>query len=124
MTTNQPTPTAQSAPTLPEYVELASPSVVIAGVDERLIHLAQMLGAISKGIFSLPVVITSGRDSLHVQGSKHASGQAIDIRTKDKNAEQITLLLHLIHYCGPSYNVSCFDESMLGEQGHIHLEVY
>lgn len=124
MTANQPTPAPAPAQQLPQFVEAASPSVVTAGVDERLIHLAEMLGAISKGIFSLPCVITSGRDSLHVQGSKHASGQAIDIRTKDKTPEQIALLLHLIHYCGPSYNVSCFDESMLGEQGHIHLEIY
>ena len=117
-------PPAPGAAPLPQFVESASPRVVVDGVDERLINLAHTLGALSMGIFGVPCIITSGRDSLHVQGSKHSSGQAIDIRTNDKTPEAVALLLHILHYIGESYHVACFDESQVTSAPHIHLEVW
>lgn len=124
MSTTQPTPAPATPAPLPDFVEVSSPHVVTAGVDERLIHFAHFLGALSKGIFGIPVTITSGKDSLHVSGSKHMLGQAIDIRTKDKTDEAIALLLHIIHYSGLGFHVTAFDETALGDEGHIHLETF
>jgi len=124
MSTTKPEAAPASVTLPPDFVEISSPTVVLAGVDERLLQFAHFLGALSKGIFGIPVIITSGKDSIHVQGSKHALGQAIDIRTKDKTPEANTLLLHIIHYAGETYHVTSFDETALGDEGHIHLETF
>ena len=123
MSTNNPAlePTWQGGP--PDFVELASPKVVIEGVDDRLMNFAHFLGAMSKGLFGCPTIITSGKDSIHVAGSKHMQGKAIDIRTKDKTPDAVALLLHIIHFSGDTQGITCFDETALGAEAHFHLEV-
>jgi len=124
MSTTQPVPSSAQPAPLPDYVELGSPKVVVAGVDERLMQYAHFLGALSKGIFGLPIIITSGKDSIHVSGSKHMLGQAIDIRTKDKTQDANSLLASIIRYTSPGFHVVYFDETALGDEGHIHLEKF
>lgn len=106
----------------PKYYDLASPSVVMDGVVEPLLAFAEYLGMVHRVVFGKQMVVTSGRDSVHVVGSLHAEGKAVDVRTKDLLPDEQALLLHLIAFAGPSNHIACFDERALGAQAHIHLE--
>lgn len=60
--------------------------------------------------------ITSARDGEHMEGSRHDSGEAIDLRTRDmdrETAEQITRDLQ--QELGRDYDVEI-------EKNHIHVE--
>lgn len=107
-----------------ENYQLASPSVNVAGVVEPLMQFVSYLGLIHRLLFNKPLVITSGEDSIHVAGSLHGQGRAVDIRTRDLLPDEQALLLHLLAYAGPSNHIAVFDERALGAEAHIHLEYH
>lgn len=107
----------------PNY-QLATPSVVMAGVKLELVQFVDYLGLVHRVVFSKPLVITSGKDSQHVAGSLHAEGLAVDIRTKDLLPDEQQLLLMLLGYAGPANHIAIFDERALAGQEHIHLEYH
>lgn len=113
---------AAAAPAGPELYQLASPSVVMAGVAEKLIAFVEYLGLVHRVMFNKPLVITSGKDSVHVASSLHAEGRAVDFRTKDLLPDEQQLILTLLAYAAPACKIAVFDERALGDQAHIHLE--
>jgi hypothetical protein len=119
----KPTPTtAPSEPARP--YQLASPAVKIAGVNAKLMDFVTYLALVHSVLFAEPLVITSGIDSIHVAGSLHAQGLAVDIRTRDIDADSQMLLLAILAYAAPANKVAVFDERALGGEAHIHLEYH
>ena len=118
-------PAAIAAPPAePKYYELASPAVVMEGVAEPLVAFVEYLGLVHHVVFNRPLIITSGKDAVHVAGSLHAEGRAVDIRTKDLLPDEQQLLLSLLAYAGPANHMAVFDERALAGQEHIHLEYH
>ena len=115
---------AAAAPATAANYELASPAVNVAGVSDPLMKFVDYLGLVHRVVFAKPLVVTSGRDSLHVSGSLHAEGLAVDIRTRDLLPDEQALLLALLAYAGPANHIAVFDERALGAQAHIHLEYH
>jgi hypothetical protein len=126
MSTSTPLPAAPgSAPTnAGRFYTLASPAVRIAGVKLELLAFVDHLALIHRVLFNKVLVITSGIDSLHVAGSLHSQGLAVDVRTKDLLPDEQQLLLALLAYAAPSNHVAVFDERALGGEAHIHLEYH
>lgn len=68
------------------------------------------------------VVITSGNDSTHMQGSRHYSDNALDIRTKDfpTTAAKRAFLAAVLQRLGAGYEGLI--EDLGGPNEHMHLE--
>lgn len=75
-------------------------------------------------LFGEPLVITSGKDALHVSASMHYQGLAVDVRTSDKNESEQILFLTILAYAAPERNVTVFDERALPGEPHIHIEYH
>ena len=60
------------------------------------------------------VTVTSGKDGVHSKNSKHYSGGAIDIRSKDMKLPEYTTL-RLKRKLGKDYDI-------VYEKDHIHIE--
>ena len=89
---------------------------VKAGVKPyRLLMLAAYVANVAEAL-GLDVTITSAMDGTHMQGSKHYTGEALDLRisnlTKDQRED---LLAGLRDRMGKSYDVVL-------EKDHIHVE--
>jgi hypothetical protein len=124
MSTTTPPPAAPAR--TPEgkepFYTLASPAVSLAGVKTELLTFVDHVALIHRLVFAKPLVITSGKDSVHVSGSLHSQGLAVDVRTRDLLPDEQGLLLALLAYAAPSNHVAVFDERALGGEAHIHLE--
>jgi hypothetical protein len=113
-----PTPSKAAGP----YYEVATPAVSLAGVKTELLTFVDHLGLVHRVLFAKPLVITSGKDSVHVSGSLHSQGLAVDVRTRDLLPDEQALLIHVLAYAAPSNHVAVFDERALGDEAHLHLE--
>ena len=60
------------------------------------------------------MTVTSARDGKHMKGSKHYTGEAIDIRTRDM-VDEIGTAQVIKRYLGKDYDV-------IFEKDHIHIE--
>lgn len=107
---------------LPVGIELANPGVVLDGVNVELMNFLSHLAMVHKLLFGSNLVVTSGRDGHHVQGSLHAEGRAVDLRTNDKTPGELDLFLHVISYCTAAVLIACFDERNVPGGAHLHLE--
>jgi hypothetical protein len=107
---------------LPVGVVLSDAAVVLEGVHPQLMEFVGRLGVIHRMLFGEDLVITSGKDGKHVAGSLHALGRAVDLRTKDKTPEQVTVLLVVIAYAAGELPLACFDERQVQGGAHLHLE--
>jgi len=115
---------APSVPTPADVYTLASPAVNIKDVVVPLLQYAVHMAYIHKLLFGAPMVITSGKDSVHVAGSMHDQGKAIDIRLKDlSESDQIMFLCTLI-WSAADNKVAVFDERALGAESHVHIEYH
>jgi hypothetical protein len=61
------------------------------------------------------VVITSGTDGKHMKGSKHYTGEALDLRTSNIPAHQRKKYVDRLNAKLPEYDV-------IDEGDHIHIE--
>ena len=67
-------------------------------------------------ILGLVLTITSGTDGKHMRGSKHYSGEALDIRTRGLTKSNVTRVLGTLSArLGREYDVVL-------EKDHIHIE--
>lgn len=123
MSATNPNPTPPPAYTLPPDVQLGSPAVNLAGCDARIQQFVARLGGVHQMLFSIPLVVTSGRDAIHGNGSKHYIGKAVDIRTHDKSEAQCLTLLAVLNQVAPALGLGIFDERALGDESHIHIEL-
>jgi len=109
--------------TPPVGVELKSPAVNIADLDGRLRLFLATLGLVHLHLFNAPAVVTSGKDSVHVESSKHGQGKAVDLRVSDlREGWQQTFLLVVCTLCD-RYGLTVFDERNLPGGPHFHVEV-
>ena len=111
-------------PTADQVVIPASNAVVLEGVDADLIAYAVHLGFIHWLLFGSPLVVTSGKDSVHASGSLHAQGRAIDVRTHDLDPDQELVFLNVLAYSAPARKCTIFDERALPGAAHIHIEYH
>lgn len=62
------------------------------------------------------IMITSGNEGQHMAGSKHYTGDALDLRTNDLPDQMIEEITHDIRDAlGPDYDV-------IAEPTHLHIE--
>lgn len=123
MSATNPNPTPPPPYTLTRGVELASDKVNLAGCDSRIQAFVERLGNTHLALFGTSLVVTSGRDAIHGNGSKHYIGKAVDIRTHDKSEAQCLVLLAILNQVAPSLGLGIFDERALGDEAHIHIEL-
>ncbi len=109
---------------LPMGISVASPDVVLDGVDPRLMSYAEYLALVHRLLFGRNLVITSGKEGKHVQNSFHALGRALDVRTEDKDLSEQLLFLNIISFSAPTQGVAVFDERSTHDEKHIHLEFH
>jgi len=103
------------------------PIAVKDGIDTSHLH-SEIKAALStvKSVWAAhgdpDPVITSANDGNHMDGSKHYTDDAVDIRGNNvSDAEMLSLGQDLQHQLGPSYNlvVEYFDNPA---NDHIHIE--
>lgn len=111
-------------PSTHEVLIAGSDSVVIDGVEPNLMTFAVQLGYLHFLLFGLPLVITSGKDSVHVKSSFHDVGRALDFRTHDKTAEEMQAFLGILAFAAPHQNCRVFDERVGAGGEHVHVEYH
>jgi hypothetical protein len=109
---------------LPLGLGVASPEVVLEGVDPRLMKYAEHLGMVHQLLFGKNLVITSGKDGHHVPGSYHALGLALDVRTEDKDPEEQLVFMTVLSFSAGSQGVAVLDERSTHDPKHVHLELH
>lgn len=88
---------------------------VKTGVTPKLLVIAAA-AANAASDMAMTVTITSGVDGVHMKGSKHYSGEALDFRTRGWSRETIDIFMHNIkRRLGRQYDVVL-------EVDHIHVE--
>jgi hypothetical protein len=60
---------------------------ITEGVAREIWFAIGVMAQINKGMSGEPLVVTSLRDGAHMEGSKHATGYAVDVRTRDWDLE-------------------------------------
>lgn len=84
-------------------------------------HLLYNLSRVSEH-FKVDLVVTSGNDSNHMEGSKHYKNEAIDVRSKHFDKELKNDILELLKAkLGPRFFVDLEYEGSPNE--HYHLQV-
>ena len=78
----------------------------------KLINLANICKSIEGEHYMM--TITSAKDGIHMKGSKHYTGEAIDIRKLDMKNVKI-VVEEIKEYLGKDYDV-------IEEKTHIHIE--
>ena|SRR3990167_4443255 len=95
--------------------------LIKSGVQPRLLTLAAAIANVARDL-PWDVVVTAGTDGKHMKGSKHYTGEALDVRSKNfpsKRAKQEFVAAVLLRL-GPGYEM--FLESEGKVQEHFHVE--
>lgn len=106
----------------PSGCEVKDATVNLIGVDGGLMAYVGKLGLIHLHIFGAPLVITSGKDSLHGTGSKHYEGKAVDVRMQDLDKQGRVTLTVAAYQLTDQFNVSLFIERDGNGVEHLHCE--
>jgi hypothetical protein len=97
---------------------------VLSGVEPTLLQFAVALGRVHLALFGHPLIITSGKDGTHVNGSLHAEGRALDVRIVDLvEKDQILFLGVLASQC-VEWECRVFDERVGPGGQHVHIEFH
>jgi hypothetical protein len=101
------------------------PGVRFAVITPALLHMLGVLERLSHMLLGLPaegLVITAGSDGTHMAGSKHYTGEAIDVRSKTLSAvAKHALVKGLRDELGERFTVLLEDEGRPNE--HVHCQV-
>jgi hypothetical protein len=101
------------------------PGVRFAVITPALLHMLAALERLSRELFGLPdegLVITSGSDGTHMAGSKHYTGEAIDLRSKTMSPTiRGSFIKTLRAALGPQFTVLL--EHVGEAQEHVHIQV-
>lgn len=70
------------------------------------------------------MIITSARDGRHMPGSKHAEGNAVDIRTRDLSPQDVVAFRNAVRVAlGPDFDVVMESSTTPGATAsHLHVE--
>jgi hypothetical protein len=99
------------------------PGVRFAVITPALLHMLGVLERLSRTLPGLPdagLVITAGSDGTHMAGSKHYTGEAIDVRSKTLGALKSRVVKLLRDELGPQFTVLLEAEDQPNE--HIHAQ--
>ena len=88
--------------------------VSVAGLQAEILYALDRCVECWEGT-NRDVTVTSGRGGKHSRQSKHYSGHAVDLRTRDLNESQISAVHKLLIAALPDFDV-------VRERDHIHLE--
>lgn len=116
--------TAIQIPPAHQVLIAADDGVEIDGVHPALMTFAVQLGYLHFLLFGQPLVITSGKDGKHVNGSLHPDGRALDFRTRDKTDSEMQAFLGLLAYAAPHVECRYFDERVGPGGEHVHVEYH
>jgi hypothetical protein len=101
------------------------PGVRFATITPALLHMLGVVERLSRSLFGLPaegLVITSGSDSTHMAGSKHYTGEAIDLRSKTLNQTSKSGLIGTLRAeLGSQFTVLLEHDGQPNE--HVHIQV-
>lgn len=107
----------------PQYVESKSSAVSLEGVEPVLIDFLTVLGIVHFALWSSPLIVTSARDQVHLMGSKHSQGKAVDLRVNDIEIQARDRLLAVVLVLCDRFKLTVFDERNLPGAGHFHVEL-
>lgn len=107
-----------------DVIKLAGPQVNFADVVKPLLEFAVHMGYVHRILFGVPLVVTSGKDSVHSQGSLHNTGRAVDVRVRDLDEADQNVFIAVLTWAAPARQVAVFDERALGAESHVHLEYH
>lgn len=102
-----------------------TPQIVLAMkvIDDIIYSYAKDTGQVVFNNYSrIDFVVTSVNDSSHMEGSKHYSGNALDIRTHDWYFERTLRILDLILKVLKPLGYDVIFESKGTPNEHIHIE--
>jgi hypothetical protein len=86
-----------------------------------LMIAAGVINAANELGITADIVITAGNDGQHMVGSKHYTGDALDVRTKHLSIVEKESLREMVrHRLGSNYDVIL--ESVGAENEHLHVE--
>jgi hypothetical protein len=86
-----------------------------------LIITAAVINAANELNLDMDMLITSGNDSKHMEGSKHYSDEALDFRSKHMNVDECNALMRIVRKrLGKNYQVLL--EFSMKPNEHIHIE--
>ncbi|WMC01527.1 hypothetical protein [Microvirus D_HF5_137] len=91
------------------------PGVSVDGIKKEIITIICFLGYVFESM-GKPLVITSCTDGKHMKGSKHYSGNAIDIRSRHLTKKEIDSLISRFKFWFDK------DYDIVLEKDHIHVE--
>ena len=91
------------------------PLYIKYGVQPSNLIIAAALANIAAEL-DLTLLITSGTDGQHMAGSKHYTGEALDLRISNLTESDLNrVLIGLQHHLGAGYDI-------VREADHIHVE--
>jgi hypothetical protein len=108
---------------VPAGMALKSADVNVADINSVLQSFLRRLGLVSLHLFNTVIVVTSGKDSIHVASSKHGRGDAVDLRISNFAPEDQPALLLALRVLCKQFGLSMFDESYAPGMGHVHIEI-
>ncbi len=95
---------------------------VLSSVRPRsLVIAAALINTATELRLTKDMVITCGANGQHMVGSKHAAGDALDIRTKHLTPQELAALVAALQQrLGPDYDLVMEDVGKTNE--HLHCE--
>lgn len=101
------------------------PGVRFGVITPALLYMLTTLERLSRTLFGLPdegLVITAGSDGTHMAGSKHYTGEAVDLRSKTLNSTVKSGFIAILRAeLGPQFTVLLEGEGTPNE--HLHVQV-
>lgn len=87
-----------------------------------MLYRLEQFHRVMKG-FPLDLVITSMNDGQHMEGSRHYTDEAIDLRTHnfESREQKIEFCMRFGDFLGPKFRILFENEGMPTE--HIHIQV-
>lgn len=108
---------------VPPGVQLKDATVDVVNVNPVLQAFLITAGLVQMHLFNRLLVVTSGKDGVHLPGSKHGKGDAIDLRIADMPPEDQPAFLLVLRVLCARYKLAMFDESNVLNAGHVHIEI-
>lgn len=100
-------------------------TVRFAVITPALLRMLDVVERLSRTLPGLPdagLVITAGSDGMHRTGSRHYTGEAIDLRSKTLHTDVRGLLMAALREeLGPQFTVLLEDAGAPNE--HVHCQV-
>lgn len=91
-------------------------SGVVLSLEPHFAAQLEVIDGIFRYVSPVDMVITSARDGFHVSGSKHYTGNAIDLRRVGLSAQELAEIVFRLRRDLP------LDFDVVVEVDHIHIE--